>query len=96
MRVTLWSPTDKFLSKRRRPSRTHQVEALAEAIIMIQSSPHGVPCVWSFICVDVQRSLCMEISELTPSIPSWVTDRATTISGKTLQVYFQVEKTFFH
>ena len=33
------------LPKRLRPCRTHQVDALAEAIVMAQTSPLGAPCV---------------------------------------------------
>ena len=39
IRITQWSPTDKFISKRRRPRRAHQVEVLAEAIVMVQTTP---------------------------------------------------------
>ena len=55
MRVTLWSPTDKFISKRLRPCRTHQVEALAEAIV-IWPKPHLIGCpVCGVIRVDFQH-----------------------------------------
>ena len=27
---------------------THQVEALAEVIVMVQTTPVRVPCVWSY------------------------------------------------
>ena len=66
LRVTLWSPTDIFFSKRLRPCRTLQVEALAEAIVMAQTTPHRAPCV--------------ELSELASSIPNGVTGRAAAIA----------------
>ena len=46
-RVTQWPPTRKFLWKLRRPCCTHQVEPLAEEVV-IQTTPLRVPCVWSF------------------------------------------------
>ena len=55
IRVTQWSHTNKLITKRRRLSRMRQVEALAEAIVMVQSTPLRVPCV--------------ELSESTSSVP---------------------------
>ena len=54
MRVTQWSPTTgKFLSKRPRPCRTNQVEALAEAIVMVEYVFERRLC--RVIRVDFQR-----------------------------------------
>ena len=61
IRVPQSSPTGKFLSKQLRPCSTYQVEAIAEAIVMIQTTPLRVPCV--------------ELSELTSSTPNRVTGR---------------------
>ena len=46
MRVPLWSPTNKFLPQRLRPCRTRQAEALADVIVIVQTTLHRVPCVW--------------------------------------------------
>ena len=39
---------DKFISKRLRPCHTHQVEALAEAFVMVETTHHRVPCLWNY------------------------------------------------
>ena len=49
---TYWSPADDcFRNDYARAARIrskHQVEALAEAIVMVQTTPLRVPCVWSY------------------------------------------------